>query len=105
MQMRIVSNVSSTSNLVSAIPLIPLTATILLWRKIYEGKEAGAEIAGYSLGGMISYYLMITIVDAFSAVNDEDWQIGKWGTDAEAMRHRAARLAEFQAAVRLCALL
>jgi ABC-2 type transport system permease protein len=59
----------------AAFGLIPLTATILLWRKIYEGKEPGSEIAGYSLGGMISYYLMITIVDAFSAVNDEDWQI------------------------------
>lgn len=44
--------------------------------------------------------------DAWAAAHvDEDWQIGKWGTDAEAMRRRAARLAEFQAAVRLCALL
>jgi ABC-2 type transport system permease protein len=55
--------------------LIPLIATILLWRTIYEWKEAGADVGGYTLAGMISYYLMITIVDAFSAVNEEDWQI------------------------------
>jgi ABC-2 type transport system permease protein len=55
--------------------LIPLMATIFLWRKIYEGKETGSDVAGYSLAGMISYYLMITIVDAFTAVNEEDWQI------------------------------
>lgn len=36
---------------------------------------------------------------------DEDWQIAKWGADAEAMRRRSARLVEFQAAVRLCDLL
>jgi ABC-2 type transport system permease protein len=59
----------------AAFGLIPLTATLLLWRAIYEGKEAGAAIAGYELSQMISYYLIITIVDALTAVNEDDWQI------------------------------
>jgi chaperone required for assembly of F1-ATPase len=40
-----------------------------------------------------------------SAHVDEDWQIAKWGADSEAMRRRAGRQVEFQAAVRLCDLL
>ena len=36
---------------------------------------------------------------------DEDWNIKKWGADAEAVRRRAARYAEFDAAVRMLALL
>ena len=59
----------------AAFGIIPLMATIYLWRKIYEGKEAGSSVAGYSLAGMISYYLLVTIVDALTAVNEDDWQI------------------------------
>ena len=48
----------------------------------------------------------LTAEEAWAAAHvDEDWQIAKWGSDAEAMRRRAARLVEFQAAVRLCDLL
>jgi ABC-2 type transport system permease protein len=53
--------------------LIPLIATISLWRAIYEGKPG--EVAGYTLAEMISYYLVVTIVDALTAVNEDDWQI------------------------------
>jgi ABC-2 type transport system permease protein len=53
--------------------LLPLFATISLWRTIYAGKEG--EVAGYSLSQMISYYLVVTIVDALTAVYDDDWQI------------------------------
>src|SRR5205823_10258297 len=53
--------------------LIPLTATISLWRAIYAGRETA--IAGYTLSQMISYYLIVTIVDALTAVNEDDWQI------------------------------
>ncbi len=53
--------------------LIPLTASISLWRAIYAGKPG--DIAGYSLAQMVSYYLMVTIVDALTAVNEDDWQI------------------------------
>src|SRR5438046_4477185 len=48
-------------------------ATISLWRAIYSGKET--DVAGYSLAQMISYYLIVTIVDALTAVNEDDWQI------------------------------
>jgi len=53
--------------------LIPLVATISLWRAIYDGK--GADVAGYSIAQMISYYLVVTIVDSLTAVNEDDWQI------------------------------
>src|SRR5829696_8473088 len=56
--------------------LIPLMAMLYLWRTIYAGKgESGAEIAGYSLAQMLSYYLIVQIVDALTAVNEDDWQI------------------------------
>ena len=55
---------------------IPLTAIIMLWRTIYEGKPADAATVGsYTLRQMISYYLIVTIVDALTAVNEDDWQI------------------------------
>jgi ABC-2 type transport system permease protein len=54
--------------------LVPLMATIFLWRAVYAGKE-DPEVAGYTLGGMISYYLLVTIVDALTGVNEDDWQI------------------------------
>lgn len=59
----------------AAFGLIPLTATLLLWRAIYEGKGTGETVAGYGLAQMMSYYLIITIVDALTAVNEDDWQI------------------------------
>ena len=34
--------------------LIPLAATIFLWRTIYAGKAAGGEVAGYTLANMTS---------------------------------------------------
>ena len=51
---------------------IPLFAMLSLWRTIYSGKEA---IAGYSLAQMISYYLVVAVVDVLTAVNEDDWQI------------------------------
>ncbi|WP_202796985.1 ABC transporter permease [Pedosphaera parvula] len=54
---------------------IPLLATIYLWRAIYSGKSSGASVADYSLAGMTSYYLLVTIVDALTAVSEDDWQI------------------------------
>lgn len=53
--------------------LIPLTAMISLWRAIYEGKDTA--VAGYTLVQMVSYYLVVTIVDLFTAVSEDDWQI------------------------------
>ena len=53
--------------------LIPLMATISLWRAIYSSKEA--DVAGYTIAQMISYYLVVTIVDSLTAVTEDDWQI------------------------------
>ena len=52
--------------------LIPLIAMISLWRAVYAGKP---EVGGYALGEMISYYLAVMVVDALTAVNEDDWQI------------------------------
>jgi ABC-2 type transport system permease protein len=52
---------------------IPLFALISLWRTIYEGQSS--DIGGYTLHQMVSYYLLMTIVDALTAVNEDDWQI------------------------------
>ena len=57
----------------SAFGLIPLFATISLWRAIFASKEG--DVSGYNLAEMISYYLVITIVDALTAVAEDDWQI------------------------------
>lgn len=57
----------------AAFSLIPLMATIFLWRTIYRGQSQ--SVAGYSLAGMISYYLLVTVVDTLTAVNEDDWQI------------------------------
>jgi ABC-2 type transport system permease protein len=54
--------------------LIPLMATLFLWRAIYAGKD-GASVAAYSLAQMTSYYLLVTVVDMLTAVTDDDWQI------------------------------
>lgn len=59
----------------SVFGLIPLMATIFLWRAIYESREGSEEVAGYTLASMISYYLVVTVVDMLSAVNEDDWQI------------------------------
>jgi ABC-2 type transport system permease protein len=59
----------------SVFSLIPLMATIYLWRAVYSGKQGDPNVAGYSLAGMISYYLLVTIADALTAVTEDDWQI------------------------------
>lgn len=58
----------------SVFGLIPLMATISLWRAVYAGK-ASDDVAGYTLAGMTSYYLLVTLVDMLTAVNEDDWQI------------------------------
>ncbi|HXU75328.1 MAG TPA: ABC-2 family transporter protein [Methylomirabilota bacterium] len=59
----------------SVFGLIPLVAILYVWRAIYEGKPAGASVGSYSLAEMVSYYLLVTVVDALTAVNEDDWQI------------------------------
>src|SRR2546423_11441075 len=55
--------------------LIPLIAVLYVWRTIYAGKGPDSNVGTYSLAQMISYYLLVTIVDALTAVNEDDWQI------------------------------
>lgn len=52
---------------------IPLVALLQMWRAICEGQ--GGAVAGYTFAQMVSYYLVRTIVDALTAVNEDDWQI------------------------------
>lgn len=59
----------------AAAGLIPLSGTLYLWKAVYAGKTDGADVAGYALSQMISYYLIVTLVDAFTAVAEDDWQI------------------------------
>lgn len=53
--------------------LVPLIATMALWRAIYADKPG--EIAGYTLAQMLSYYLLVTIVEAMTSVTEDEWQI------------------------------
>ena len=59
----------------STFALVPLMAVIFLWRAVYASKEGGSEVGGYTLAEMVSYYLLITIVDALTGVTEDDWQI------------------------------
>lgn len=54
--------------------LIPLIAILYVWRTIFYGK-GGGMVGGYSFPQMVSYYLLVTIVEALTAVNEDDWQI------------------------------
>jgi ABC-2 type transport system permease protein len=53
--------------------LVPLIAIIALWQAIYAGKSG--DVSGYTLAGMISYYLLVTLIEAMTAVTEDDWQI------------------------------
>jgi ABC-2 type transport system permease protein len=55
--------------------LIPLTALLYVWRTIYSGKGSGGMVASYTFAQMVSYYLLAAVVDALTAVNEDDWQI------------------------------
>ena len=55
--------------------LIPLIAMLYVWHTIYVGNGKGSTIGNYTYAEMVSYYLLTTIVDALTAVNEDDWQI------------------------------
>jgi ABC-2 type transport system permease protein len=54
---------------------IPLFAMLSLWRTIYAGNGAAAAHNGFTREQMIFYYLLVAVVDVFTAVNEDDWQI------------------------------
>jgi len=54
--------------------LVPLLALILLWRAIFEGKSE-PTVGTYPLAEVVTYYLVVNIVVALTAVTEDDWQI------------------------------
>ena len=54
---------------------ISIIAMLYVWRTIFAGKGSGAMVGTYTFAQMVSYYLLATIVDSLSAVNEDDWQI------------------------------
>jgi ABC-2 type transport system permease protein len=57
----------------AAFSLVPLMATLYIWRTIFEGRDS--SVSGYSLGKMVTYYLITLLVDTLTAVTDDDWQV------------------------------
>lgn len=53
--------------------LVPLVAAMALWRAIYPNQFI--QIGGYTLMQMLSYYLLVTVTDAATAVTEDEWQI------------------------------
>ena len=64
---------------------------------------ATASITMLTGSALLALALHAGAIDADSAWNaahvDEDWQMSQWGSDAEAVKRRAGRRAEFDAAV------
>lgn len=59
----------------SLVSLVPLMGTLQVWRTIFGGKSEGESVAGYSISTMISYYLIVNVIDALTAVADDDWEV------------------------------
>jgi ABC-2 type transport system permease protein len=54
---------------------VPLLAIVYVWRTIYHGNGPDSLVGTYTLAQMTSYYLLTAVVEALSAVNEDDWQI------------------------------
>ena len=64
------------------------------------------SLAGSALIALALARGRLGAVDAWNAAHvDEDWNTRQWGEDADAMSRRAQRLAEFEAAAKMLALL
>jgi ABC-2 type transport system permease protein len=61
----------------SLFSLAPLVASVSLWQTIYGGRGPEGDLAGYSLSRMISYYIVAMVIDALTAVTDDDWQVAE----------------------------
>jgi len=53
---------------------IPLFAMLSLWRTIYAS-HGGGNSGSFTQVQMMFYYLLVAVVDVFTAVNEDDWQI------------------------------
>ena len=54
---------------------IPLFAMLSLWRTIYGSNHGAAPQNHFTQAQMIFYYMLVAVVDVFTAVNEDDWQI------------------------------
>ena len=54
---------------------IPLLAMLSLWRTVYGSNAGAGAHNGFTEAQMIFYYLLVAVVDVFTAVNEDDWQI------------------------------
>src|SRR5882757_1366370 len=54
---------------------IPLFAMVSLWRTIYSGNSGAGAHNGFTEAQMVFYYMLVAVVDVFTAVNEDDWQI------------------------------
>jgi ABC-2 type transport system permease protein len=52
---------------------IPLFAMLSLWRMVYS--HGNHPRAGYTATEIVFYYILVAVVDVFTAVNEDDWQI------------------------------
>jgi len=52
---------------------IPLFAMLSLWRTVYASR--GGAPAGFTEAEIVFYYILVAVVDVFTAVNEDDWQI------------------------------
>jgi ABC-2 type transport system permease protein len=59
----------------AAMALVPLMGSIFVWRAIYHAKGDGSLVGPFTLARMTTYYLIVTLVDALTAVAEDDWQI------------------------------
>ena len=83
-------------------------ATLAQIAAAIEDFDEPFRLAGLSLATTLTGSALIALALAEGALDveaawsaahvDEDWNIFKWGEDAEAMRRRALRLADFRAA-------
>jgi len=53
--------------------LLPLFAIITLWKAIYTDRLK--TVSGYTVGDMVAYYLLVTVIDNLTSVTEDDWQI------------------------------
>jgi ABC-2 type transport system permease protein len=54
---------------------IPLFAMVSLWRTVYHSNSRAGEHNGFTEAQIVFYYMLVAVVDIFTAVNEDDWQI------------------------------
>lgn len=53
--------------------LLPLAATIWVWRAIFDGREG--TVGGYTFGQMVFYFVAVTVVESLVSPTDDEWKI------------------------------